>query len=299
VSGGSSFDSPMGLASRAGRLAVGTRSQVWEYHNVPQVAEKIEPRGEYDACFVPRRCHYTGDLRIHEIAYAGEELWIVATRFSCLATLDEDHSFVPRWRPPFVTALAAEDRCHLNGLAVIDDEARFVTALGESDKPDGWRENKARGGILIDVDSGETVVSGLSMPHSPRWYRDQLWLLESGEGTLAAVDLDAGGVETVAHLPGFTRGLAFAGPLAFIGLSQVREATTFGGIPLTGRLEERQCGVWIVNIETGEVIGMLRFEDLVQEIFEVALLPGLRLPDIAEQNSQAANLSYVVPQAVA
>jgi uncharacterized protein (TIGR03032 family) len=135
------------------------------------------------------------------------------------------------------------------------------------------------------------------MPHSPRWYRDRLWILESGEGSLATVDLDSGKAETVVELPGFTRGLSFAGPYAFVGLSEVREATTFGGLPLTGRLEERQCGVWVVNLDSGEVVGFLRFEDLVQEIFDVAILPGLRFPEIAEHGSDAVNLSYILPDA--
>ena len=292
------FETPMGLAWRGPRLAIGTQSQVWEYQNLPQICERLEPAPErHDACLIPRRIHYTGDIRIHDVAYAGDELWVVATRFSCLATLDGEHSFVPRWRPSFISSLAAEDRCHLNGLAVVEDRVRYVTALGETDEPGGWRENRAAGGVLIDVDSRETIASGLSMPHSPRWHRDRLWLLESGEGTLAAVDLDRGTVETVAELPGFTRGLAFAGPLAFVGLSQVREATTFGGLPLTGRLEERRCGVWVVNIETGRTLGFLRFEDLVQEIYDVAILPGVRFPEIAEHGSDAVNLSYVLPEA--
>ena len=161
---------------------------------------------------------------------------------------------------------------------MVDDEVRYVTALGTSDEAGGWRENKARGGVVMDVPSNEIVAAGLSMPHSPTWYRDKLWVLESGEGAIGYVDLDTGKVETVAQLPGFTRGLAFAGPLAFVGLSEVRESATFGGLPLTGRLEERQCGVWVVNIETGQTIAFLRFEDLVQEIFAVKLLPGDRLP---------------------
>ncbi len=292
------FDTPMGLAWNPPKLAIGTGSQVWEYLNVPDVAAKLEPAPErHDGCLIPRRVHYTGDIRVHDVAYAGDELWVVATRFSCLATLDDEHSFVPRWRPPFITGLAADDRCHLNGLAVIDDQVRYVTALGASDEPGGWREHKAAGGVLIDVPSSETAISGLSMPHSPRWYRDRLWLLESGQGTLVVADLDAGTVETVAELPGFTRGLAFAGPLAFVGLSEVREATTFGGLPLTGRLEDRHCGVWVVNIETGTVIGFLRFEDQVQEIFDVAILPGMRFPEVAEHGSDVVNLSYVVPEA--
>ena len=291
------FESPMGLDLHGGRLAIGTRSQVFEYHNVPSVAAKLEPAGKYDACFVPRRSHYTGDVRIHELAYAGEELWFVNTRFSCLATLDQNHSFVPRWRPPFITALAAEDRCHLNGMAVTGDEVRYVTMLGESDEAGGWRENKAAGGLIMDVPSSEVVIGGLSMPHSPRWYRDQLWVLESGEGAIGRVDLDTGTIETVAKLPGFTRGLSFLGPLAFIGLSEVRESSTFGGLPLTGRLEERQCGVWVVNIETGDTIAFLRFEDLVEEIFAVMALPGVPFPEVAEHGSDAVNLTYVVPDA--
>lgn len=289
------FESPMGLDLRGGRMAIGTRSQIFEYHNVPSLLEKMQPPGKHDACFVPRRSHYTGDVRIHDVAYAGGELWFVATRFSCLATLDNEHSFVPRWRPPFISALAAEDRCHLNGLCVIDDEVRYVTALGTSDEAGGWRENKARGGVVMDVASSEIVAPGLSMPHSPTWYRDRLWVLESGEGSIGQVDLDTGRVETVAQLPGFTRGLSFAGPLAFVGLSEVRESATFGGIPLTGRLEERQCGVWVVNIETGQTIAFLRFEDLVQEIFAVKVLPGVRFPEVAEHGSDAVNLTYVVP----
>jgi uncharacterized protein (TIGR03032 family) len=291
------LESPMGIAYQAGRLAVGTRAEVREYQNLPQLTPQLSPPDQHDACFVPRTISYTGDIRVHDVAWAGDELWMVATRFSCLATLDGEHSFVPRWQPPFITALAAEDRCHLNGMAVVDDRVRFVTALGVSDEPQGWRNGKADGGVIIDVDSGEVAVAGLSMPHSPRWHRDRLWVLESGQGSLAAVDLATGTVETVAELPGFTRGLAFAGPLAFIGLSEVREATTFGGLPLTARLEDRQCGIWVVNVETGETVAFLRFEDLVEEIFDVALLPGIRFPEIAEHGSDLVNSAFLVPTA--
>src|SRR5262249_52310919 len=160
-----------------------------------------------------------------EVAWAGEELWLVNTRFSCLCTLDPGYSFVPRWRPPFVTALAAEDRCHLNGLALADGRPKYVTALGESDTADGWRPNKARGGVLLDVPSGAFVARGLSMPHSPRWHDGKLWVLESGTGRLLHVTVVSGQTEPVAELPGFTRGLALAGRYAFIGLSKIRETS--------------------------------------------------------------------------
>jgi uncharacterized protein (TIGR03032 family) len=169
---------------------------------------RVEPAGRHDACYLPRSCHVTGDIGVHEMAWAGDELWAVNTRFSCLCTLHPDYSFVPRWRPPFVTALAAEDRCHLNGLAIVDGRPRYVTALGETDTAGGWRADKARGGCLLDVPTGEIVARGLSMPHSPRWHDGRLWLLESGTGQLVVVDPSNGRRSSIAELPGFARGLA-------------------------------------------------------------------------------------------
>jgi uncharacterized protein (TIGR03032 family) len=155
--------------------------------------------------------------------------------------------------------------------------------------------SKARGGVLIDVDSNKVLLRGLSMPHSPRWYQDNLWLLESGEGSLAQVDLERRSWRTVAQLPGFTRGIDFLGPLAFIGLSQVRESAVFSGIPLVERLRERTCGVWVVNIETGQTVGFLRFEAGVQEIFAVQILRGMRFPELLEWSDERLGTSYVLP----
>ncbi len=288
------FDKPMGIAVAPGRFALATRTEVWDYRDVPAVAPKLEPAG-HDACYIPRNRHLTGDTLMHELAFAGDELWMCATGFSCLATIDRDHSFVPRWKPPFITDLANADYCHLNGLAMRDDSPAFVTTLGHSAEPGGWRQNKATGGCLIDVATGEVVVSGLSMPHSPRWHGGRLWLLESGRGTLAAVDLQSGTTETVIELPGFTRGLALTGDLAFVGLSQIRESSTFGDLPLTTRLRERLSGVWVVSLRHATIAAFLRFEDLVQEIFDVALLAGARFPEIAEPDSTAATTTFVFP----
>ena len=289
------FEKPMGIAVADGRFALGTRTEVWDLRDMPEAAPKIEPPGTHDACFLPRNRHVTGDIAVHELAHAGGELWIVATGFSCLATLDGDHSFVPRWKPPFVSQVAPGDRCHLNGLAVVAGRPRYVTALGQSDEPGGWRPGKATDGVIVDVTSNEIVATGLSMPHSPRWHDGRLWVLESGRGEIGVVDLDTGRVETVTELPGFTRGLAFAGRTAFVGLSQIRESSTFGDLPLVDRLEERLCGVWAVDLQTGAIEGFLRFDDLVQEVFDVALLPGKRYPEIAEPGSGAVASSFALP----
>ncbi|HKB01476.1 MAG TPA: TIGR03032 family protein [Gemmataceae bacterium] len=293
------FDTPMGVAHDRGRLAVGTKVHLWEFHDQKDVARRLDPADRHDACFLPRHAHVTGQIAVHEIAWAADELWLVNTRFSCLCTLDPKYSFVPRWRPGFVSALAAEDRCHLNGLGLRDGEPRYVTALGETDTEGGWRPDKARGGCLIDVPSGTIISRGLSMPHSPRWHEGRLWVLESGAGSLGTVDLATGRLETVALLPGFTRGLDFFGPFAFIGLSQVRESALFSGIPITDRLpvQERACGVWVVDTRTGATMAFLRFESGVQEIFAVQVLPGLRYPEILTDDHAAVAGTFILPDA--
>ena len=261
---------------------------------------KLEPPGRHDACFLPRSSHVTGNIQIHEMAWgAGNELWVVNTRFSCLCTLDGSASFAPRWRPPFVIALEPTDRCHLNGLGMVDGRPRYVTALGETDEPAGWRANKARGGIVMDVASGEVITRGLSMPHSPRWYAGRLWVCESARGRSGYIDLNTGKYEPIAEVPGFTRGLDFAGNLAFVGLSQVRESAVFSGIPITERLteEERTCGVCVIDLRSGQVIGLLRFETAVQEVFAVTVLPGRRYPELINDDEKLLENSFVVPDA--
>jgi uncharacterized protein (TIGR03032 family) len=296
-----SFGKPMGLAVDGDRMAIGTSVEIWEYHNAPAVARRLEPAGRHDACFLPRSSVCTGDIQIHEMAWANSrgndpELWFVNTRFSCLCTRSQTHSFVPRWRPPFISQLAPEDRCHLNGLCLAEGRPAFVTALGTTDTPGGWRANKKSGGVLMEVDSGEVITRGLSMPHSPRWYDGRLWVLESGSGGFGYVDPATGKYEAVTVLPGFTRGLDFCGPLAFIGLSQVRESAVFSGISIAERpLAERCCGVWVVNIYTGQTIAFVKFEDAVQEVFAVQALRGVRQPDVINDQPRLIADSFVVP----
>jgi uncharacterized protein (TIGR03032 family) len=217
-----------------------------------------------------------------------------------LCTLHPDYSFVPRWQPPFVTALAAEDRCHLNGLALDPDERgalvpRFVTALGETDARDGWRANKPHGGCLIDVCRGEIVARGLSMPHSPRCHEGRLLLLESGNGRLVEVDLATGRWQTVADLPGFTRGLAVVGPYAFIGLSKIREKSAMNGVPLAERRNELKCGVAVVDLRSGQSVAFLEFQSAVEEIFDVQILAGIRFPEVIGFQKEAIDHTFVVP----
>jgi len=286
---------PMGVAFQNGRLSVGSGANVIDYFNMANVGAKVEPVNTHDGAFLPRRTHVTGDIDIHEMDFDNDnELWIVNTKMSCLCTLDINHSIVPRWRPPFISGYDLTDRCHLNGLAMRDGEPKYVSALGTSDKPAGWRENKAFGGMIMDIDSNEIITEGLSMPHSPRWYRDKLWVLESGAGQLITVDEKTGEKTVVAQVPGFCRGIDFIERYAIIGLSEVRETAVFAGLPLTEREQDRKCGVWIVDIESGDTVGYLVFSGGVQEIFSVQLVPW-KYPALLDLNDPLLHTSYSIP----
>lgn len=226
------FERAMGIAVNRRQLAVVAKAQVWFLPNVPELAARIEPLGQHDACFLARTAHFTGEIQGHQLAWVGEELWVVNTLFSCLCTLDKSYSFVPRWRPPFISALAAEDRCHLNGLALSDGQPKYATALAETDKAQGWRAGKASGGCLIDIPTGRTVARGFAMPHSPQVHQGRVWLLDSGKGSLVTVDTATGQADTVASFPGYTRGLAMIDGWAFVGLSKIRDTSTFDGVPI-------------------------------------------------------------------
>ena len=127
------FDRAMGIAVAREQIAVGTNTQVWFCVHSPRTGRPTEASNQFDAYYLTRACHFTGEIHGHEMEWSGRELWLVNTLFSCLCTVGGSHSFVPRWKPRFVSTLAAEDRCHLNGLALDDGRPRFVTSLGETD----------------------------------------------------------------------------------------------------------------------------------------------------------------------
>ena len=295
-----SMRKPMGIASSGSRLAVGTQDSIVTYSNQPHLARHIKSIHKASTVFAPRSEVITGDIAIHEMGFGTTEedrsLYFVNTSFSCLCVLDFDFSWVPIWRPKWISAYAPEDRCHLNGLAMVDGKPKYVTALAQSDEPHGWREYKGTAGLIIDVTDDRIVTSGLAMPHSPTWHQNQLWVLESGKGTLSKVDIESGEVTTVAILPGFTRGLAFIGKYALVGLSQVRESV-FKSLPITETQQERNCGIWAVDTETGKIVGFLKFEGEVQEIFDVAVLYGASWPEFMARG-EATEGSFVLPEEV-
>ena len=292
------FERCMGLCVHGSTLYLSSLYQLWRFENV---LEAGQIHNGYDCLYVPQVGYVTGDLDVHDVAVVdppqppfkrgeqeqdvrlgGDMPIFVNTLFSCLATVSETHSFIPLWQPPFISKLAAEDRCHLNGLAIAQGEPRYVTAVSQSDVADGWRDKRHDGGCVVDVGRNQVIVTGLSMPHSPRLYRDKLWLLNSGTGEFGYVDLNRGEFESVAFCPGYLRGLAFSGDFAIVGLSKPRENRTFSGLALDEQLESKQaeprCGLLVIDLRTGDIVHWLRIEGIVTELYDVAVLPGMRRP---------------------
>jgi uncharacterized protein (TIGR03032 family) len=274
------YEKPMGLDVSDTRMVIATRNSVTVHANDPLLAHDYLEPGRYDALYLPRTTWHTADLNIHDIAFGNDGIWFANTRFSCLAQLSDSHSFIPRWKPSFVSEVAPEDRCHLNGMAMEAGEPVFVTCLGESDRPGGWRENKSTGGVVMDVARNEVMLRGLCMPHSPRLHGDALWVLNSGEGKLLRIDRQSGEAETVCELPAYLRGLTFVGDYALIGLCKIRESNIFGGMPVKGRYEKLLCGVAVVNVVSGERVGIFEFTRGCEEIFDIRFLDDIHKPSI-------------------
>jgi uncharacterized protein (TIGR03032 family) len=278
------FNRAMGLAVHGRQLYLSTLYQLWRFDDALEPGQRHQG---HDRLFVPQLAWTTGDLDIHDVAVLADGTPVfVNTLFSCLAIPDVATSFRPLWQPPFVTRLAAEDRCHLNGLAMRGGRPACVTAVARSDVADGWRERRADGGIVIDVETSETIVAGLAMPHSPRLHDagdgEQLYVLDSGTGRFGRVDRDRGRFEAIAFCPGYARGLALVDRWAVIGLSRPRDNKTFQGLPLDDALTRHgaapRSGLLVVDLVTGETVHWLRLEGIVEELYDTAILTGAQRP---------------------
>ena len=275
------FSRCMGLCADGGTLWMSSLYQLWRMENALAPGEMHE---EHDRLYVPRIGYTTGDIDMHDIAVGDDGRPVfVNTLFSCLATVSETASFTPLWKPPFISRLAAEDRCHLNGLATENGHPRYVTAVSQADVGDGWREHRRAGGCVIDVETSAVVAEGLSMPHSPRLYRGRLWLHDSGSGQFGRIDLERGRFEPIAFCPGYLRGLAFSGDFAIAGISRLREQSkSFHGLPLDDALAARRassrCGLQVIDLRSGDVVHWLQIEGIVNELYDVVVLPGARRP---------------------
>jgi len=288
------YQRAMGIVGNGQRLYMGGLYQIWRFENI--LGKGQLANGMFDRCYVPRNAQFTGAIDIHELGIQnGGAVIFVNTKYNCLAVPSVTHSFKVVWKPAFISKIVAEDRCHLNGLAMKDGKPKYVTAVCRSDTIDGWRDRRQDGGVVIDVETGEVVCEGLSMPHSPRWADGRLWVLNSGTGYLGTVDLATRRFVPQVFCPGFLRGLAIKGDYAAVGLSKPRNQR-FDGLDLQKNLEakdsESWCGVQVVDLRSGSVVEWVRLDGPVTELFDVTFLDGVKCPMALGQQSPE-NLSLV------
>lgn len=291
-----SFAKPMGIAVSDSKLAIACQSEVMVFNNARRMAPNYPQQpNTYDALFLPRATYFTGEADIHDLHWVNETLLAVNTRFSCLAIIDHRFSFTPQWRPFFISRMTPDDHCHLNGVAFENGKPKFVTALGQTDTPEGWRANRENGGVVMDVLSNSIVAERLSMPHSPRIYDGNLYLLESSSGDLVRVDPANGKKESVVQLNGFARGMDRAGDFLFIGLSHLRKSSgAFRDLPIAHK--SPFCGVVVVHLPSARIVAELKYENSVEEIYDVRLLHGMKRPGLVSPQKAEHRLALTTPE---
>ena len=275
------FQKAMGLHYDGKSLLMATLANIYNMENILKADQVMDET--FTDCFVPRTTHLTGFLDAHDVGKTKDgEILFVNTLHNCIAGLSAVHSFKVVWKPEFISTIVAEDRCHLNGMAMQDGEPGYVTAVSKSDTIDGWRDRRADGGIIIDVKENRIICEGLSMPHSPRLYQDRLWVSNSGTGELGWVDRENNGeFKPLCFCPGFVRGLSFHGNYAFVGLSKPRYER-FEGLELDNKLKqadsEAWCGIQVIDINTGSCVQWFRIDGKIGELYDVETLPNTICP---------------------
>jgi len=313
------FPRPMGIYADENHIALGTFNQVLEFKRADDILEsikngsldntgtfstkvlekdkeKMQELKEYrdeeiaevrkaDALHLPRASLTTGMINIHDIAWGDEGLWVVNSTFSCLSTLSPDNSFVARWKPKFISKLVPEDRCHLNGMAMLNGKPKYVTTFNMEDSRDSWSEGRIDYGTLIDIDTDEILIEGMIMPHSPKVYKGEVYVCESGLGVVWRYNPITKEKAQVVKLQGFTRGLYFYGGVMFVGLSQVRASEIKTPSPISTMYDETYAGVWMINLEDNTEIGHIKFDGDVDQIYDIAIIPDSTMPELLNVNS--------------
>ncbi len=290
------FAKPMGIAVKGQKMAIATLDEVIILGNAQGLAKNYPRQPNiYDSFYVPRASYFTGEVDLHDLEWGNDGLWGVNTSFSCLSIINDDFSFTPKWQPPFISKLAPEDRCHLNGVAFVDGEPKYVTALGATDTKNGWRKNKATGGILMDIESNETILKGLSMPHSPRVYNDNLYVLLSGTGEIVRVNTKTRKYDILKEMSGFTRGMDQYGDYLFIALSKLRTTSkAFQDLPISKK--SVFAGIVIIYLPSASTVGYIKYESSVDEIFDVRVLPGTTRPGLLSTMRPDYKMAISIPE---
>ena len=295
-----SFAKPMGIAENKNtdQLALACKDEIVVFSNSPQLAQHYPPAPQkYDALYMPRTTYHTGALDIHDLCFGKDgKLYAVNTLFSCIMTVDDQFNFTPFWKPPFIDKLVSEDRCHLNGMALKDGVPKYATAFNQDNSFKSWRKNVTTTGVILDLETNETIATNLAMPHSPRWFEGALYVLLSATGELIRVDVNSGKKEVVVKLDGFVRGMDLYKDYLFIGLSKIRKnSSSFGKLPFAENAN--QAGIVIVHLPTGSIAGQIKYLNSLDEIYDVHILGEKVRPNILNTTKTDYKHGLMTPEA--
>ena len=277
------FEKPMGIAENVAKdkIALAAKDEIIVFSNSKDLAHHYpKSPGRYDALYMPRVTYHTGPLDIHDLSFGKEDqLYAVNTLFSSIIKIDDDYNFTPFWTPPFIDKLVSEDRCHLNGMAMKDGLPKYASAFNQGNSFQSWREKVTETGVLFDIDSNEVIVNNLAMPHSPRIFGGDLYVLLSATGELIKVDVNTGKYDVVVKIDGFVRGMSLHKDYLFIGLSKLRKnSSTFGKLKFAEKANH--SGIVIVHLPTGSIAGKITYHTSLDEIYDVHILADKIRPNI-------------------
>jgi len=289
------FQKPMGIAIKDDRMAISLKDEVIVFQNSRELATFYpNKQNTYDSLWLPRTTYYTGLVDLHDIDFGDDGIYAINTSFSCICKIDGEFNFTPVWKPPFINEIIPGDLCHLNGMVVLNGKPKYVTALGTTNTPQGWKENIVHGGVLMDVKKNEIVLNGLSMPHSPKIYNNELYLLMSASGEFIKVNLETKSYQTLKKFEGFCRGLSFYKDFAFIGFSKLRKnSSTFAKLSFSDKANF--SGIKIIHMPTNAEVGEIIYETSVDEIYEVIVLENMIRPNILNTIDDVHKLSLATP----
>lgn len=262
-----------GIAKSGALLAIAGDNGVIVFRHEPRLTH---PQNSelYRSIFYPIREFKTHHLDLHDLAFTQQGLVGVCTGQNCLGQIDNaDYlQFRSVWQPNFIGDFSFADCCHLNGMAT-DEQGlvRYVTAFSQSSSSESWRQDVGLGtGLVIDVHTQAHVATGLSMPHSPRWYQGRLYYLNSATEELCCFDPATGHNQLLLKAEGFLRGMDFYDRYAFIGVSRLRKTSSFGFLPIAKRVIKP--GFVIVDLVKQKIVGDVMLPDGVDEVFDLKVL---------------------------
>jgi uncharacterized protein (TIGR03032 family) len=292
------FDKPMGIAihpSDPNKISLACKSEIISFKSDDGLA-KFYPKSpsKYDAMFMPRLTYHTNFLDIHDLEYGKDGLYGVNTLFSSIVKFNESYSFEPYWKPSFVSELASEDRCHLNGMIMKDGKPKYGTAFNQGNTPQSWRSEIISGGVLIDIDTNDIIADQLEMPHSPKQIGNKIYCLLSALGQLISIDIETGKREVIVELNAFVRGMDFYGDYLFIGMSKLREnLSTFK--ELIPNIKNNRAGIAIIHLPTQSFQGEIVYQNSVEEIYDVKIIADKIRPNIVSPHSNESKAGLTIP----